>query len=70
MHDACVVEQNVEFAKFAFGKGDHLFAIGGFGNVGVNISRVAARRLNQADGLLAFGVIDVYANDRRAFFGE
>ena len=67
VHDPGVVEQDVQLAIRLLRDADHVFAIGGLGDVGVNVACLAALLLGQCDRFVPGRIVHVHDDDLGAF---
>ena len=69
-HDASVIEQDLQFAKFLFGMFDHLLTAIRGGYVSMEITRMASLLVDQRYGFFAASVIDVDGNNGGTVFSK
>ena len=70
VHDAGVVEQDVQLAEFPLGRRDHALGVCGPGDVGVDVDGAPARLRDCRDRVLACVVLDIDHDHGCAFSGE
>ena len=70
MHDAGVVEKDVELAEVLLGRVDHVLAIAGLRHIGSAVGGAAARLLHHRHGLVAARVVHIDDQHGCAFARE